>query len=209
MNQSADEHVTDLKQQIADATETMGLNRKLAEDRLQQLSELGARLKMLNDTSLARKGMLAELPKVLQSVMDERDFGIFIVGGNKKILLYNTLVQDILGLRTNPLNEGFTTCLFKEDKITSCNPGDPEWDKLIDCGQMRKLFVKHPKVPDGIWIRLQSTPLLDESGQSAGAVVLLNDVTEQMKIESEIQRICESMNLQLNTIEQAKVELNR
>lgn len=206
-------HIERLKQQIADARETMGMNRELADERLKQLAELGDRLRSLNSMSEEKRGALAQLPKVLQSIMTDQNFGIFIVGANKKILLFNAVVQQILGF--NLLNDitqnhgGANIGIYLEDRVTPCNPGDRHWDRVIFSDKIEKLYVRHPKVPDGIWIRIQSTALLDETGSSAGAVVLINDVTEQVKIEDQVQKICDTLEMQLGTIEKAKDELHQ
>jgi CheY-like chemotaxis protein len=95
-----------------------------------------------------------------------------------------------------------------EDKITPCPPGFLAWEKFQE-ERCDKFFVQHPKVPDGIWVQIRSLPLKDESQEKAGAVAIVNDITEQVKVEQEIQRICNTLETQVSIIENAQVELNQ
>jgi PAS domain S-box-containing protein len=201
------EHLENLKHEIATLEETKRLTQQAAEERRQQLTALADRMRALNESA---PSALVQLSNVLGAALTDKSIGVMVVGSDGKILLFNTAIQKLLGLQlgeTPDLSRNMGFGFFLEDKITPCPAGFLTWDQFQE-ERSQKLFVQHPKVPDGIWVQVRSLPLIDDSNQKAGAVALINDITEQVMIEQEIQHICSSLQHQVSIIETAQTELN-
>jgi CheY-like chemotaxis protein/HPt (histidine-containing phosphotransfer) domain-containing protein len=126
-------------------------------------------------------------------------------------LLFNSAIQKLLGVQlgeTTDLSRSMGFGFFMEDKTTPCPSGFLAWEQFQE-ERSQKLFVQHPKVPDGIWVQIRSLALMDESNEKGGAVAIVDDITEQVKIEQEVQDICATLQNQLSFIETAQTELNQ
>jgi PAS domain S-box-containing protein len=52
-----------------------------------------------------------------------------------------------------------------------------------------EIFVRNTKVPDGRWLSVNATPLLDEKGSHRGGVVVFRDVTKRKTSEELVERL--------------------
>ncbi|MBX9688754.1 MAG: response regulator [Candidatus Obscuribacterales bacterium] len=202
------EHLENLRREIAAMEETKRLTKQAAEERLKQLSSLADRLRSLNESA---PSALGQLSKVLGAAMADKNVGVMVVGPDGRVLLFNAAIQKLLGLQlgeTPDLSRNMGFGFFMEDKITPCPSGFLAWERFQE-ERSQKLYVQHPKVPDGIWVQIRSLPLMDESNDKGGAVAIVNDITEQVKVEQEIQNICNTLEHQVSIIETAQNELNQ
>ena len=203
---SNEDHLEKLKKEIATLEESKFLLKKAAEGRLEQLQALADHFRTINEGA---PNALGKLSKVLGSALSDRNIGVMVVGHDGKVLLFNSAIQRLVGLHVSEsayLSRGIGFGFFMEDKITPCPTGFLAWEQFHE-EKYQKLFVQHPKVPDGMWVNVRSLPLMDESSEKAGAVVIVSDVTEQIKIEQEIQNIYSTLQTQVNSIETAQAEL--
>lgn len=203
----SDEQIERLRQQIASMEESKQLTRQMAGERLAELSHLADKLRSLNESS--SPNALGQLPNVLKGVLSDRQSGVIVADSEGKVLLFNSAVQRTLGLdQVADVSGNANLNFFKEDKITALPPGFLARQEFQE-GGCHKLYFQHPRVHDGIWIQLQCAALMDEANQQAGVVAIMSDITEQVKIEQEIQRICDSLEQQMTVIESARMELGR
>jgi light-regulated signal transduction histidine kinase (bacteriophytochrome) len=68
-------------------------------------------------------------------------------------------------------------------------------------------FLRHAKVPHGIWLSVTGRPLIDESGTLRGGVVVFNDITARKRTEEEIKKLNEDLNRRALELEAANKEL--
>ncbi|MBX9724428.1 MAG: response regulator, partial [Candidatus Obscuribacterales bacterium] len=192
--------------EIASMEETKKLTKQLADERMLQLSALADRLRALNEAS---SNTLGQLPKILQAVVSDKNFGVMVVAADGKVLLFNSVIQNVLGLQLGEKSDSAKDAAFafyRDDKVSLIPSGSLPWDQVQE-ERSQKLFVQHPRVPGGVWVQVHCVPLVDDTNAKAGAVAIVNDITEQVKIEEEVQRICDSLEQQLSVIENAKSEL--
>jgi PAS domain S-box-containing protein len=202
-----DQQIERLKQQIASMEESKQLTRQMSEERLSELSNLAAKLRSLNESSSPKA--LGQLPKILKGVFGDRQSGVIVADSEGKILLFNSAVQRMLGMDQIADASGNANLkFFKDDRSTALPPGFFAW-KEFQVEGCHKLFFQHPHVRDGIWVQLQCASLMDESNMQAGVVAIMSDITEQVKIEQEIQHICDSLEQQITLIESARTELSQ
>jgi CheY-like chemotaxis protein len=200
------EHLEHLKSEIASMEETKRQIKETAEAKLKELNALANKLRTVNETN-----GLGHLSRVLASSLSDKHVGVMVVGGDGRVLLFNAGIQRLLGMQLSEsgyLSPGMGFGFFTEDKITPYPPDFLAWEKFQE-ERTDKLFVQHPKVPDGIWVQIRSLPLMDECSQKAGAVAIVNDITEHVKIESEVERISTALETQVSIIETAQAELQQ
>jgi CheY-like chemotaxis protein/PAS domain-containing protein len=200
-----DQYTQGLKKEIATLQEAKRLGQQMADEQMQRLSSLADKLKNLNEVSTQHA--LGRLPGILQAVISDKNCGILVLDQTGNTLLFNPTMQFLLGSKNaNEPQAQFQ--VFKEDTETLYPQGllSPE---LCQSEQSQKVLIKQPQIPEGIWVRIYGVPLLDESGNKAGTILIVYDITEQEIIEQEIQRIWQSVEQQISVVQNAKAELSQ
>jgi PAS domain S-box-containing protein len=50
-----------------------------------------------------------------------------------------------------------------------------------------EMFIRNSSVPDGVWISINASPLIDENGTRAGGVIAFRDITERKRQDEELR----------------------
>lgn len=112
--------------------------------------------------------------------------GVIAADRDGRFVLFNSSAQRILrlGPREVPGVEwmGAASC-FLEDAVTPCPPDDLPLAKAIRGETVRDcvVHVRNARVPDGIWISVNGTPLRDRSGALYGGAAVFRDVTDERR----------------------------
>jgi PAS domain S-box-containing protein len=123
---------------------------------------------------------------ILESILNSMGDGVAVVDADGKFLHFNAAAEHILGMGpkgTGPdewtANYGF----FLPDMVTPY-PGQ----QLPLARAMRgeavngaEIFVRNPRVPDGLWMSANSRPLRDESGVVRGGVTVFRNITARVR----------------------------
>ena len=204
-----DQHVNELKKEFASAEDAKRLTQQLAEERMQELNSLADKLRKLNESS---SHTLGQLPRILQTVMNDKNFGVMVLGADGKILLFNPAIQSLLGLKPGETSfdrQKAGIDFFLDEKSTAVPAGALPWEQSKEAS-CKKLLVKHRSKNDsGAWIQAHCVPLTDDSNVRAGAVLVISDISEQVRVERELQEICDSLETQIEVIETAKTDLDQ
>lgn len=209
MSSGWDMPIKKLGEQIEDLQKSLETNEQLEKEQLQGLELARQRLRFLAqgpDTA-----GLAELPRLLQQVMSQQTIGVLILSQDGRILLFNAVADRIFGLSLVDPSQGFQSgCqLFLEDQTTPYDGGNMPWQKAVkgeDVPPMQ-LFLKRPDAPDGIWISITSTSLKGPTATVSGAVSLVIDQTEHVKISRQLHDLCSQLENQIKTVETAREEI--
>lgn len=199
-----------LSEQIKELQHGLEANQEVEKDQLQELEMARQRLQSL--MHMPSTGDLSELPRLLQSVLTQQAIGVIILGEDGKVLLFNAFADRVFGLSNSDLSSsGVQTGsqLFLEDGVTLYDSGHMPWDRALhgeNVPQMQ-LFLKRPDLPQGMWISITCTALTASSGLVSGAVALVLDVTEYVKIGEQIKHLCNQLENQLQNMEMAREEL--
>ncbi len=199
-----------LSEQIKELQHGLESNQEVEKDQLQELELARQRLQSL--MHMPSTGDLTELPRLLQSVLTQQAIGVIILGEDGKVLLFNAFADRVFGLSNADLGAaGVQTGsqLFLEDGVTIFDSGHMPWERALhgeDVPQMQ-LFLKRPDLPEGMWISITCTALASSSGQVSGAVALVLDVTEYVRIGEQIKYLCGQLENQLQNMEMAREEL--
>lgn len=125
--------------------------------------------------------------------LDSLADGVIIADQDGRFLSFNPMAERILGIGSRDVSpQEWTTvygCYYK-DQVTPYPPDQLPLARAIRGEQVTEevIFIRNPEQPDGVWISVSSTPLMDPAGLVHGGVVILRDITEhQRAIEKAMQ----------------------
>lgn len=210
MNNPWDGPMNKLSEQIKELQKGLESNQETEKCQLQELELARQRLQSLMHTPTTDG--LVELPRLLQSVLTQQSIGVIILGEEGRILLFNAFADRVFGLANSDLSSSGVQSgsqFFLDDQTTLYDSGHLPWEKCLegqDVPQMQ-LFLKRPDLPQGMWISITCTSLVSSEGKISGAVALVLDVTEYVRIGEQIKLLCTQLESQLQNIASAREEL--
>jgi PAS domain S-box-containing protein len=157
-----------------------------------KLAEKNAKLQQLNYEQAVLIAQLHENENRLKQFLEAMPVGVFVADGQGKPYYINSLAQQLLGkgvvpnTTSEPLREVYQVYLEgseqlypKEDDILQrAIKGESATADNIEIHEDDKI------IPIEIW----GTPIFDENGKVAYAIVAFQDITERKKAESERER---------------------
>ncbi|MBX9687861.1 MAG: response regulator [Candidatus Obscuribacterales bacterium] len=200
-----------LSEQIDELQQSLQTNQELEKEQVQGLELARQRLRFL--TQAPEAAGIAELPRLLQTVMTQQTIGVIILGQDGKILLFNSVADRIFGhsladAGSRGIQSGCK--LFLEDKKTEYSQdGSLPWDRSVKGEDFppQQLFVKRPDLPEGLWTSITCTVLKGPTSNVSGVVVLAVDLTEHVKIGEQLNELCGKLETQISNIETAREEI--
>jgi len=148
--------------------------------------------------ALARsEAALRQQTTILQSILDSMSDGVVVSDRQGRFTLFNPAAERILALgpiQSLPETWAEHYGLFLPDGETLC----PAERLPLVCalrGEVAKdveILVRHPKLPDGIWLSVNAVPSYDESGTLQGAIAVFRDITLRKQAEVELHRAKEA-----------------
>lgn len=122
--------------------------------------------------------------QIQQYALNSIDDGVLVVDENGQFLLFTALVERILGKNAAPvLPEKWveTYGIYREDMVTPF-----PFDQLPLVRAMRGeecpgtvVFVRNPRVPEGLFLKVVARPWRDDHGVVRGGVAVLRNITVQ------------------------------
>tara|TARA_B100000315_G_scaffold141460_1_gene130508 strand:- start:2773 stop:5313 length:2541 start_codon:yes stop_codon:yes gene_type:complete len=133
---------------------------------------------------------LAKQSKLLQSVLKNMADGVVLIDTKGRLIDFNPAAERILRLDLTQKDvlskrDGF----FLPDKKTPFPNEKRPLIRAINGEDVNKceVFVKHERLPDGIFISINARPLRNHRGEITGGVAVFDDITEN-KLASESLR---------------------
>ncbi|HEV2717094.1 MAG TPA: PAS domain S-box protein, partial [Terriglobales bacterium] len=131
--------------------------------------------------------------RMFQSVLDSMDEGLVTADENGKVLLWNPAAERIVGMGAMDLPPGEWSAhygCYSPDGVTPF-PSDqlPLVRAIRGEAADAEMFVRNPKLEQGVWIEVTGRPLKDEDGVLRGGVVAFRDVTRTKASEREIRKL--------------------
>jgi two-component system, cell cycle sensor histidine kinase and response regulator CckA len=145
------------------------------------LADISARKQM--EAALRNSQQLLEM-----TFLSLRD-GVFVIGLPARIILAcNPSAERIFGCTKREM-VGHTTEFFHQDRTRYEEFSETLLSALAANGVYRVEYQLRRKDGNGITAELSATEMLDESGRRCGYVLVVRDITEQKRMEEELQRI--------------------
>ncbi len=122
--------------------------------------------------------------QVLDAIIRSMGDGVVVADENARLTLFNPSAERILGLGATDLrpeewpdyygvfsSDGSALVPADELPVVRAVRGETVEDL--------ELQIRNPQVPDGVYISVNASPLLDEAGQVVGGVAVFRDVSER------------------------------
>jgi PAS domain S-box-containing protein len=151
---------------------------------------------------LARSRLaLEEQTLMLQSVLNSMTEGLAAADEQGKFVLWNTAAEKILGMGAADLpSEKWTEHygLFLTDTVTPF-PSDqvPLVRAIRGEVSTTEMFVRNPKLAQGVWIEVCAGPLKDRHGVVCGGVAAFRDITRSRADEREIRKLNDELEIRV------------
>lgn len=140
---------------------------------------------------------LVEQRGILKSILDSMASGVLVVGGDRKIIVFNPAAERIFG--TSPLGRTVDEWLIEvEDLMFPAGPSGITADNdlgKIATGQVYgkcEVSVRSHGHTDVTRLELTALPLLGGTLGKSGSIIVFNDITTQRELEKQIDQVIES-----------------
>ncbi|MBW4678838.1 MAG: PAS domain S-box protein [Microcoleus vaginatus WJT46-NPBG5] len=147
------------------------------------------------EAELARsEAQLRQQTQILQSVLNSMGDAVMVADQNGKFLLFNPAAEKIMGvgiIDTNPNKWSEQFGIYLADGVTRYPDADLPLARAIrgEVVDNAELFIRHAGAPEGIWARVNGSPLKDETGALKGGVVVFYDITPAKQAQERLQQL--------------------
>ena len=119
--------------------------------------------------------------------------GVVAADANGAFTIFNPSAEKILGIgpiNTIPDRWSENYGLFFPDRVTPFPADEHPLARALkgEASDEVEMFVRNPKVPDGVFISVSGRPLQDEEGAEKGGVVVFRDVTHRVIAEEALRQ---------------------
>ena len=130
---------------------------------------------------------------ILNSILTHMGDGVVVVDTAGHFLHFNPAAQAILHngpIETTPDKWAQQYGVFLPDTVSPYPSEQLPMARALrgEAVDTEELFVRHPDVPEGLWIDVTSRPLRDVTGALTGGVTVIRDVTARKRAEEELRK---------------------
>ena len=131
---------------------------------------------------------LEEQSNLMESIFNSISDGVVVADEDSNFTMFNPSAEKIVGMGavdTTPDHWSDDYGLFFPDRVTPF-PSEELPLALALQGETSdniEIFVRNPKVPDGVFISVSGRPIRDETGTDRGGVAVFRDVTHRVIAE--------------------------
>lgn len=164
--------------------------------RIQQLEEEGERLKQLLAENKTIQKELQSSEEKYRTIFENSAVGIMLTDENEQIISWNKFTENLLEMNEEDL---------KAKPVKELYPSD-EWQKLREenirqkgmrCHYKTKMFKKDNSL---INVNLSLSVLKDDLGNITGSIGIIEDITEQLKLEDKLNEAISLLKVTQNEI---------
>lgn len=200
--------VDHVRKQLDELKSTLNQNEKFVHSHREAIMDARGKIEQLLDASSGARETLYQLPLVFGALASTKLIGSLILGSDGQVVMHNFTAQRLL-----PMDPG-------TGKLSLCTFFDPATGKQLPeqelpwhmCLQGRnvppvvRMKMRHPNVEGEVHMELGMVPLRKGPGTS-GVVVLFIDATEPIKVDQYIKNLCQNLDQQVTSIEDAHRDL--
>jgi two-component system, NtrC family, sensor kinase len=132
--------------------------------------------------------LLAHLKQFSESIVESVNVGILVIGRDGRITTWNTALEKMLGIARDEALGAPALAIFNEEMVRTIRDvtGVEEW--VVE--EIRHLYKFRTLTRDdrSIVINLSLAPFEDAARTLAGTLVVVEDVTDNLKLEEQVQQ---------------------
>ena len=125
--------------------------------------------------------------------------GVIVVDRNGCFLLWNAAAEAMIGLgpvASSPAEWSSVYGCYRPDGLTPYPPEELPLARAIRGERVEEaeVFIRNPRVPEGVWISVNSRPLRGDGGALVGGVVVFRDVTANRRSQKLVRQLTEAID---------------
>jgi PAS domain S-box-containing protein len=172
--------------------------RKQAEEKQARLAK---ELTQQSEQLLRSRQALEDQTIMLQSVLDGMAEGLVAADTQGKFLIWNRAAERIVGYGPADLEIQEWTAHYGQYMHDGITPLPPEQNPLARAirGEActAQIFLRNPKIAEGVWIEASANPLRGADGAMQGGVVAFRDITQRRADEREIRKLNDELEVRV------------
>lgn len=144
-------------------------------------------------TEAQRQGLEGNSKQVLDSILNSIGSAIIVSDLSGKFLTFNPAAEKLFGVGAT------INAQDKWAEVYGMYDADGQTRLTEDAfplvRAMRgesvdglRMYIKNEKMVDGLWVSVNIRPLKDSTGCTTGGVIVIDDITNQIKLEQELRR---------------------
>lgn len=137
--------------------------------------------------------------KIFQKIFDSIAEGVVVANKNGEFLYFNHVAEEILGIGMQDVRQEEWSNVygcFYLDQITPFPSSKLPLSQIIETGKMSKesVFIKNSARPNGVFIDISGSPILDADNSILGGIIVFKDITEQKNFEKHLLKLSNAIN---------------
>jgi sigma-B regulation protein RsbU (phosphoserine phosphatase) len=135
---------------------------------------------------------------LLEAAVQQVAEGVIVVDREGRFLLWNAAAERMIGSGpvSGPPHEWSSAYgCYRADAVTPYPPDELPLARAMhgESVEEEELFIRNPRVPEGLWISVNSRPLHGQDGELAGGVVVFRDVTARRRSDTLVRQLTEAI----------------
>jgi len=136
--------------------------------------------------------------RMLEATLQCIEYGVVVVDAAGRFLFFNDAAERILGigLVDTQLGEWSETYgCFRPDRVTPFPSEEFPLARALRGERVRdvEIYVRNPRVPEGVWVSVTGSPLTGAGGTDSGAAAVFRDVTARRRASETVRRLSEAV----------------
>ena len=127
---------------------------------------------------------LQEENKTLQAILNSLAEGVVVTDKDGNFLFVNPVAEKIVGMDLiNVKPEEWVSAygVFHLDKVTPYSPDKLPLARAMKGEEVKHevMFIRNRERPEGLYIDVSASPLIDNKGEITGGTIIFRDITER------------------------------
>ena len=141
----------------------------------------------------------ADRTSLLEAAVEQVAEGVVIVDRDGRILLWNAAAEAMIGLgpvASSPAEWSSVYGCYRSDGVTPYPPEELPLARAIrgEHVEEAEMFIRNPRVPEGVWISVNSRPLRGEGRALLGGVIVFRDVSAHRRSQKLVRQLTEAID---------------